>query len=195
MTAPLSRRWPAWCTLSNGLTATRLAAAPVFFHLVVGEVWWAACALFWLAVASDLVDGRLARARGETSVLGGLLDHGSDAAFVTLGGCALAATGRAPVWLPALIALAFLQYVLDSRSLEGRALRTSLLGRWNGILYFVPPGIVVTREALGLATPSDVVVVAIGWVLVGSTVISMADRLLALLTGARAPASRPSARE
>ena len=73
MTAPLPSRRPAWLTLSNGLTSMRLLAAPVFFCWVVEGAWIAACVVFWLAVASDLVDGRLARARGETSVFGGVL--------------------------------------------------------------------------------------------------------------------------
>lgn len=191
MTAPLPSRRPAWLTLSNGLTSMRLLAAPVFFCWVVEGAWIAACVIFWLAVASDLVDGRLARARGETSVFGGVLDHGSDALFVTLGQAALVAGGQAPALLPVLIALAFVQYVLDSRSLAGRALRTSFLGRWNGILYFVPPGVVVTREALGLDAPPDALVLSAAWLLVGTTAISMAERLLVLLTRRTPPRPGP----
>jgi CDP-diacylglycerol--glycerol-3-phosphate 3-phosphatidyltransferase len=173
-----SRSDRPWLTLSNGLTSMRLAAAPFFYALVVGQAWWAACAVFWLAVVSDLVDGRLARARNETSAFGGTLDHGSDATFVTLGALALAKAGVVPLLLPVLIVAAFIQYVLDSRILMGRELRTSLVGRWNGIFYFVPAGIVVTRETLGFTFPPDGFVMVIGWVLVLSTVCSMVDRLL-----------------
>lgn len=163
-------------TIANGLTLSRGLAGPVFFALLLGESWGIACLLFWLAVASDFADGRLARARGESSAFGGLLDHASDATFVALALAALAIAGRAPLVLPLLVLLAFVQYVLDSRALAGQRLRSSVLGRWNGIFYFVPTGIVTTRQALGLAWPSDGVVVALGWLLVLSTLVSMADR-------------------
>ena len=172
-------------TLSNGLTSLRLLAAPFFFCALSNDAWTLACSLFWLAVVSDIVDGRLARARGETSAFGGLLDHASDAIFVSLGQIALVMTERAPLLLPILIIAAFLQYASDSRILAGRALRTSLLGRWNGILYFVAPGVVVTREAFGLAIPSDSVVLAMGWLLVFSTLVSMADRLIGVVSTKR----------
>jgi cardiolipin synthase len=150
--------------------------------------WRIACILFWLAVVSDWVDGRLARARGESSALGALLDHGSDATLVVLGLMALAAAGQTPWPLPVLVAAAFLQYVLDSRALVGCPLRASALGRWNGILYFVPIGIIVTRESLGLGFPADPQVVWLGWALLLSTFVSMSDRAWAILMS-RGPSS------
>jgi hypothetical protein len=104
----------------------------------------------------------------------------TDAAFVSLGLAALALRGEGPALLPALVALAFLQYTLDSRVPLGRPLRASALGRWNGIAYFVPIGTVVVRDALGLAWPPAGLVRALGWLLAASTLLSMADRALAL---------------
>jgi phosphatidylglycerophosphate synthase len=187
---PSSRR----LTLSNGLTGLRLAAAPLFYCAIVAGSWSTACLLFWLAVASDWVDGRVARARGESSSFGGFLDHASDAAFVSFGLAALALPGVVPVWLPVLVVLAFGQYALDSRVLAGRPLRASALGRWNGILYFVPPGIIVTREALALHHPSDDVVMTIAWILVFSTLLSMADRIRALFASSEGPRDPASPR-
>jgi len=190
MSSPMSRQPPtSWLTLSNALTSMRLIAAPFFCALIAAGSWGAAFTIFWLAVVSDLLDGRLARARNETSAFGGILDHGSDATFVTLGNLALATSGVVPLLLPIVIVAAFVQYALDSRILSGRALRTSRLGRWNGILYFFPAGIVVTREVLGLASPGNAVVFAIGWILVVSTSISMIDRLWNLLAARAASAS------
>ena len=152
---------------------------------ILSHSWRIACILFWLAVASDWVDGRLARARGESSALGGLLDHGSDATFVMFGLLALAVAGQTPWPLPFLVTAAFLQYVLDSRALAGRPLRASALGRWNGILYFVPIGIIVTRESLGVDFPADAQVIWLGWGLVLSTSVSMSDRAWALMMSRR----------
>lgn len=176
-----------WLTWANVLTSLRLLAAWPLYACIAAHAWPTACLIFWLAVGTDLVDGRIARARGETSAFGGLFDHATDAIFVIAGLAALSSAGRTPGWLPVLVAAAFVQYVLDSKTLEGRPLRASAVGRWNGILYFVPVGIVVTRETLALGVPSDAVVVAIAWGLIASTLISMGDRLWALL-GRRAPA-------
>jgi uncharacterized membrane protein YgdD (TMEM256/DUF423 family) len=75
--------------------------------------------------------------------------------------------------------------MVDSKTLAGQPLRTSILGRWNGILYFVPVGIVVTRGLLGWNTPADGLVLTVGWALVASTVVSMADRGWALAVSQR----------
>lgn len=172
---------PGPLSWSNALTSLRAIAAPFFFWALIAGADVAACLLFWLAVVTDLADGRLARARGEVTILGGLLDHATDAGFVVAGLAALALQDRVPALLPVLVVAAFLQYVLDSRILAGRALRTSALGRWNGILYFVPPGIVASREALGLSTPDDDFVHGFATLLVVSTIVSMVDRLRALV--------------
>ncbi len=168
-------------TLSNAVTLLRLVSVPFFFLAVVGHGWTLACSLFWLAVGTDFVDGRIARARGESSHFGGLLDHASDASFVTAGLAALALGGRVTPALPILVVVAFVQYVLDSRWLAGEPLRASGLGRWNGVLYFVPLGIVVTREGVALSQPSDRVVELLAFGLVASTALSIADRAFTLL--------------
>jgi phosphatidylglycerophosphate synthase len=172
-------------TRANALTALRLVCGPLLVLALLDRAALWAAALYWLAVATDLLDGRIARRFGETSALGGFLDHVTDAAFVSLGLAALVLRGEAPALLPALVALAFVQYTLDSRVIDGGALRASALGRWNGIAYFVPIGAVVVRDALGLAWPGAGLVRALGWALVASTLLSMADRALALMRARR----------
>ena len=165
-----------WVTVANGLTAVRLALIP-FFVLAVGRGdEMVAFGVFWLAVATDLVDGRVARWRGEASRLGGVLDHATDALFVSSGLGAYAAVGVVPWPLPVLVIAAFTQYALDSRVLAGQRLRTSAIGRWNGILYFVLLGVPVVRDALELGWPPAWLVVALGWLLVASSLASMVDR-------------------
>ncbi|MEN8161708.1 MAG: CDP-alcohol phosphatidyltransferase family protein, partial [Myxococcota bacterium] len=105
-------------TRANALTALRLVAGPLLVLALLREATLPAFVLFWLAVGTDLLDGRVARRYGEVSPLGGFLDHLTDAAFVSLGLAALAVRGEAPPLLPALVALAFLQYTLDSRALN-----------------------------------------------------------------------------
>jgi phosphatidylglycerophosphate synthase len=165
-----------WGTRANALTALRLAAAPALACALLAGAYAAAGALFGLAVATDLLDGRIARRFGEASPLGGLLDHSADALFVVAGLGALAWRGVLPAPLPWLVAAAFLQYVVDSRALAGRRLRGSSLGKWNGVAYFVLLGIPVVQGAAGLAWPPAAWLRALGWLLAASTVVSMAER-------------------
>lgn len=132
------------------------------------------------AIASDYLDGKLARARGTASTSGQLFDHATDCAFVTacLTGAALA--GDIPWPLPPLVATAFLQYVLDSRHLHQRkSPRMSFLGRWNGILYFVPLVLIAAARIIDPITQFlHHTTTLLCYALILSTLISIADRTL-----------------
>ena len=173
--------------MANLLSLLRLLLAAPFAALVSrGEHPWLAATLFCVAIASDLADGPIARARGTASGVGRALDHFADFAFVDLGLLAAASRGALPWLLPALVAVAFAQYVVDSYWLHRAGqLRMSALGRWNGVLYFVPLGGALLL-ALGLdwlAAPTRWV----AWALALATLASIADRALSL----RRPASAP----
>jgi phosphatidylglycerophosphate synthase len=135
-----------------------------------------AAVLFVLAVATDVSDGIIARRRGEVSAFGGLLDHGSDALFVTVTLAAMAVVQLVPAPLPALVIAAFAQYVWDSKALAGMPLRTSRLGRWNGIGYYALAGTIIISHALALQWLPLLAIPFVGWLLVGATLLSMADR-------------------
>lgn len=167
-------------TAANALTLLRLVAAPVCAYLITSGRDVEATIVFALAIVTDFADGPLARKRGQSSAFGALLDHGTDATFVVMGVSALVYRGLAPMLLPLLIALAFIQYTLDSRALEGQQLRASALGRWNGIFYFVFLGTPIIRSTLGWSWPGNEIILALGWLLLLSTSVSMADRLFAL---------------
>jgi phosphatidylglycerophosphate synthase len=174
-----------WLTRANLLTLLRLLSAPALYLAVVDDRAGVATAIFSFAVATDVADGWVARRYGEATPLGGLADHSVDAIFVTTGAAALAAVGLLPVVLAPLIAAAFTQYMLDSGALATRGLRASSLGRYNGIAYYVIVAIPVVRDALGLQWPAPGLVMGLGWALVASTLLSMADRLRLSLSGTR----------
>lgn len=181
--------------IADLLSLSRVAmAVPLWWAMLEtrGPGVWLAAVLVGLAIASDLLDGRLARRLGTASGYGRILDHGSDFVFVTTGLAAAATRGALTPLLPALIVIAFTQYVLDSWLGHGqRGLRMSTLGRWNGVLYFVPlVGDIVVR--LGLAGAAGLVA-AIAWVLVATTLASMLDRLRALRQRRRTAPDSPSA--
>ena len=179
----------AWWTVANLLTGIRGLLVPVVVWAIVEQAWAAAFLVFWLAVATDMLDGRVARRRQEVSRLGGILDHAVDALFVSGGLAALSAEGIVPTVLAPLVVLAFLQYALDSRVLAGRSLRTSFLGRNNGIAYYVLLGAPIVAETLGLNWPGPGLLQAVGWLLVVTTGVSMLDRAATLLLNRKVPDS------
>jgi phosphatidylglycerophosphate synthase len=169
-------------TPANVLSGVRFVAAPICAYAICSSHWHAAGLLFILAVATDLLDGPVARKRGDVSPLGGLIDHTSDAFFCTTILGALALKGLVPAALPFLVAGAFLQYAADSKIISGQFLRTSIIGRYNGIAYFVLAGILIIQHAMEWGGPSNTMTFTIGWVLIITTLVSMVDRLRALLT-------------
>jgi phosphatidylglycerophosphate synthase len=169
--------------MANALTAIRLAlVAPIAWALArPGFMPAAAVALLLLvAIASDVLDGAVARKRGTASAGGMLFDHSTDCLFVTGGLIGAAVAGAVTPILPALIPLAFGQYVVDSYVWSRRRqLRASYLGRWNGILYFVPIALVVSARLPFPAAFASLLRTAtelLGYLLVASTIASMLDR-------------------
>jgi len=133
-----------------------------------------------VAIATDYFDGPIARSTGTASAKGQLFDHSTDCLFVTGGLAGAAIAGAVTPILPVLIPFAFGQYVVDSYVWHRqRQLRASFLGRWNGILYFVP--LVLIAAARLPFTPAfasflRLAATGLGYLLVASTVVSMIDR-------------------
>src|SRR5271154_3403804 len=128
--------------MANALTAVRLLLVfPFAFLMTKADAHYALLALLVIviALATDFADGPLARRRGTVSGISGTFDHTSDFLFVTSGLFAGASRGAFPWILPALITAAFAQYFIDSYWIHRHGgLRRSKLGRYNGMLYFVP---------------------------------------------------------
>ncbi len=168
-------------TVPNLLSGARLLMAPFAFYFIVQTNWIVAAIILIASIGTDLLDGFLARRWNQTSAFGGLIDHGSDAILVTTMLSAEVMLGIVPAILPALVILAFTQYTLDSKALAGQPLRASILGRYNGILYFVLAGFPIMQHALGIFLLPEIAFRYGAWVLVATTSISMADRLITLL--------------
>jgi CDP-diacylglycerol--glycerol-3-phosphate 3-phosphatidyltransferase len=166
--------------MANALTALRLLlVAPFAFFMARGDVRSAAVALaIWgVALLTDFLDGPIARRRGTVTALSGTFDHTTDFIFVTSGIFAGAYRGAFPWILPVLIVAAFAQYFIDSYWIHRHAkLRGSKLGRYNGILYFVPP-CADALIRLGLTVLRPILVIFV-WGLVISTLVSMVQRAL-----------------
>ncbi len=132
---------------------------------------WASL-VFALAVASDLVDGRIARARGEATSGGTFFDHAADAWFVTFGLLAYAARLPLTPLLPLGIALSFLEYgwpYLRRRE----PVRGSPLGRFNGVAYYALLGTLLGADVLAWDAFAAGVARFAGAALVATTVASV----------------------
>jgi len=178
--------------MANLLTGLRLLLIiPVSWGFAIPGALspWLVFILILLAIATDLLDGIVARRLGTASARGMLFDHTTDFLFVTSGLAALAYIHIIPPFLPILIVIAFSQYVLDSYFLfRQKQLRMSFLGRWNGVLYFVPL-VTYAVAALHMLPVFTEVLLQIttwtGYCLIVTTVASVVDRVLAPLRQSR----------
>ena len=128
-------------TVPNYLTLIRFLLVPPICYAIIQQLWLMASIIFIVAIISDLLDGYAARTLDQKSALGGFFDHATDAIFVCAGLACVAMDGSVTQWLPPLVILSFIQYVLDSKALSGKKLISSVIGRSNGIAYFVLLGL------------------------------------------------------
>lgn len=91
--------------LPNGLTVARIVVVPFFGALLlardgqdVGLRWWAA-ALFVVAIATDRIDGDLARSRGLVTDFGKVADPIADKALTGMAFVGLSIIGDVPWWI------------------------------------------------------------------------------------------------
>ena len=141
--------------------------------------------LLGVAIATDYFDGIVARRQGTASPGGQLFDHGTDCLFVTTGLTGAAMADLVPLVLPILVTVAFSQYVFDSYGVHRqKRLRMSGIGRWNGVLYFVPLVLLAAARLEVVADLSSVLTLtalAASYALVASTIVSIVDRATAAI--------------
>lgn len=95
--------------LPNALTVLRLLCVPLLAILLVRSSAPApiardlAAALFVLASLTDLIDGALARARGQVTTFGKIADPIADKALIATALIGLSALGQLPWWVTILI--------------------------------------------------------------------------------------------
>ena len=91
--------------LPNAITIARIICAPIFLWLLLadagadGGLRWAAAILFIVAIATDGIDGYIARKYNIVSDLGKLLDPIADKALTGLAFVGLSILGELPWWI------------------------------------------------------------------------------------------------
>ena len=103
-----AKRVSNW-NLPNAITIVRILLAPLFVWMLLadggddGWLRWAAAVLFILAIATDGVDGALARRNGLVTDLGKLLDPIADKVLTGGALVALSILGELPWWVTVVI--------------------------------------------------------------------------------------------
>jgi phosphatidylglycerophosphate synthase len=88
--------------------------------------------------ASDLLDGRIARWTRSAGRFGRWLDSVADIVFILTALWCETYAGVIPAYIPALVALLFTQYVVDSVLIRGSAVPVkSRLGHWAGVFNYL----------------------------------------------------------
>lgn len=174
--------------LPTALTLLRILAIPGL--LVVLEIPlpgrdYAAFAIFVAASITDALDGWLARRRGQTTVLGQLLDPTADKLLVASALVCLVALKRLPAWMAVVIigrelAVSGLRAIASSR---GVTIPASIAGKVKmGLETWTIAGLILGPGPLGRVY----IVAEIGlWLVLAACVISATEyfvRFRALLT-------------
>ena len=122
-TSPLTAAVPV-VNVPNALTVLRLLCVPAFAVLLLGSATYgdgwlvAAWAVFTGACITDVVDGRIARSRGQVTDFGTFADPVADKALVGTALVGLSLLGALPWWVTALVL---------GREVAVTALRTAVL--------------------------------------------------------------------
>lgn len=95
--------------LPNAITIVRIVCAPVFLWMLLADDgadgalrWWAA-ALFVVAIATDGIDGAIARRNDIVTDLGKILDPIADKALTGCAFVGLSVLGELPWWITAVV--------------------------------------------------------------------------------------------
>ena len=154
-------------TIPNGISVARLLGVPLFLWLVLGprtataDGW--AIGVLIASAASDWLDGKIARALGQESKLGQVLDPAADRLYIAATLIGLAVRGIIPWWLVGVLAARELAVggalaVLNRRGFG--ALQVSFVGKAATLcLLYAFPLLFIGAHAGPVATFSRVT----GW--------------------------------
>lgn len=163
--------------LPNLLTALRLIVAPCILYLLWQKAYALAAVCLLLAVASDALDGFLARRFRWQSELGGILDPLADKLLMGMSFIGLSISHQVPLWL--LILVLARDVLIVSGALAYRALigpfsaEPSLWGKTSTVLQSL--FVLATVFALGWRWPLSPWFAYAVWIVALVVVVSGAD--------------------
>jgi cardiolipin synthase len=158
-------------TIPNLLSFLRIATIPIFVVLIVRhETTFAGVILFAVVSATDWLDGAIARATGQVSKLGTLLDPVADRLAIAAGLIALVVRGAFPLWAAAAIVVRDLGVLIAGLSLLSRRIRIEVryLGKVATFSLMIAIG-AIAWGTLGYGLAASFL--AVGWVAFGIGVV------------------------
>jgi phosphatidylglycerophosphate synthase len=156
--------------IPTAISSLRIVALPVFLYTFsLGNV--AAClAVLSFCALTDYLDGYLARKLGVSSHFGTFYDAATDFTLMIGIYSYFVILGFYPLWLPLLIIVAFLQFLLTSRYMKKIY---DPVGRYLGSALYI--GVVLT-----LLSSTSPVFAFVQYAFVGFFFVSLASRILYL---------------
>ncbi len=179
--------------MANYLTAARIALIAPFaamFFISAPSAMLAAFAIFAIAAATDFLDGRIARARGETSALGAALDPLADKLLVAAAIILLIRNGVIREWTVVAALVIVLREILvgglrEALGRSGDALPVTGLAKIKTSVQLLAIGLLLAAAPGGIAPASIApAAIALFWIAALLTAITGADytrRAIALL--------------
>ncbi|WP_375204001.1 CDP-diacylglycerol--glycerol-3-phosphate 3-phosphatidyltransferase [Hyphococcus sp.] len=184
--------------MANLITLARMALVIPFVFAFLANAQWnmtAALIIFVVAALTDFVDGRVARARGETSALGAALDPIADKLLVAAALILLARNGViAGVGVVAVIIIVLREILVsglrEALAAAQQTLAVTSLAKWKTTAQLIAAGLMLAAAPTGII--GDVLRPAASaalWIAAILTLWTGADyslRAAALLQGKRA---------
>jgi CDP-diacylglycerol--glycerol-3-phosphate 3-phosphatidyltransferase len=175
--------------LPNCLTVARMCLTPALVILLIGDAWGPALAVFIVAMATDALDGYLARSRGLVTDFGRLMDPIADKLLTGAAFVCLAAIDRIDPWAVALILTreAAVSGIRLAARRQGMVISANRLGKAKTVVQTI--AIVVLIVA---SDPAAASVQALVGLTVAITIVSGLAYAINYYGGRRAPVAPPS---
>ncbi len=136
--------------LPNKLTVGRFIAVPFFVAAYMLEYYWVALILFILASLTDMLDGKIARARGLVTNFGKIMDPLADKVLVYSAFCLMVAGGIVPGWM--LIIILAREFTISGMrtvaASEGIVIAAGMSGKIKTVVQMIAVPVLIIALAL-----------------------------------------------
>ena len=147
------RNTPSNWNAPNIITGVRILATPLFVWLILASgdsaaMRWGATAFFILAIATDALDGYLARSRGLITDLGKLLDPIADKVLTGAALVCLSIIGELPWWVTVLVLVREVGITIHRLMVSGDIV---LAAAWMGKVKTVAQSVAIALALMPLS--------------------------------------------
>ncbi|MBB2976061.1 CDP-diacylglycerol--glycerol-3-phosphate 3-phosphatidyltransferase [Microbacterium endophyticum] len=179
--------------LPNAITIARILCAPVFLWMLLADNgsdgtlrWWAA-ALFVLAIATDGIDGYIARKYNIVTDLGKLLDPIADKVLTGVAFIGLSILGELPWWVTIVVlvrevGITIYRFIV----VNNHVLAAAWMGKLKTVAQAVALALALAPLAVLVGGWVDWVNTVTMWIAVALTIASGLDYVVSEVRGARA---------